>query len=419
MIYITGDTHGDLSHFKDPKLKRLGEKDIVIVCGDFGFLWNPNDPKEKRNLEWLKKRKYTICFLDGAHENFDMLDSYTPYRWKGGNTHKIADNIYHLMRGEMFMFENKTFFVMGGGESEDKDMREDGVSWWKAELPTAEDLKNGQDNLREYKYAVNYVLTYEAPAIAKDFLKLHTNKGVHITPLNTYLQELMKQVEEKMYMKVTSVYGLTEAAPGMTATRIDDPFDVRCNTVGHDFEFTEVKVIDPETGEECPVGVQGEMCNRGYNTMKGYYKNPEATAEVLDENNFLHSGDLGIKDEDGNYRITGRIKDMIIRGGENIYPREIEEFLYKLDGVKDVQVAGIPSKKYGEAVGAFIILQEGVKMQEADVRDFCRNKISRYKIPKYIFFVNEFPMTGSGKIQKFRLKDLGLQLCKEQGIEII
>mgnify|MGYP000099604686 FL=1 len=178
-------------------------------------------------------------------------------------------------------------------------------------------------------------------------------------------------------------------------------------------------MIDPETGEECPVGVQGEMCNRGYNTMKGYYKNPEATAEVLDENNFLHSGDLGIKDEDGNYRITGRIKDMIIRGGENIYPREIEEFLYKLDGVKDVQVAGIPSKKYGEAVGAFIILQEGVQMQEADVRDFCRNKISRYKIPKYIFFVNEFPMTGSGKIQKFRLKDLGLQLCKEQGIEII
>ena len=208
--------------------------------------------------------------------------------------------------------------------------------------------------------------------------------------------ELMKQVEEKMYMKVTSVYGLTETAPGMTASRIDDPFDVRCNTVGHDFEFTEVKVIDPETGEECPVGVQGEMCNRGYNTMKGYYKNPEATAEVLDENNFLHSGDLGIKDEDGNYRITGRIKDMIIRGGENIYPREIEEFLYKLDGVKDVQVAGIPSKKYGEAVGAFIILQEGVQMQEADVRDFCRNKISRYKIPKYIFFVNEFPsLTGT------------------------
>ena len=187
MIYITGDTHGDLSHFKDPKLKRLGEKDIVIVCGDFGFLWNPNDPKEKRNLEWLKKRKYTI-----------------------------ADNIYHLMRGEMFMFENKTFFVMGGGESEDKDMREDGVSWWKAELPTAEDLKNGQDNLREYKYAVNYVLTYEAPAIAKDFLKLHTNKGVHITPLNTYLQELMKQVEY-MHWYFGSLHTDLEVSKKMTA----------------------------------------------------------------------------------------------------------------------------------------------------------------------------------------------------------
>ena len=115
----------------------------------------------------------------------------------------------------------------------------------------------------------------------------------------------MKRVEEKMFMKVTSVYGLTEASPGMTASRIDDSFDVRCNTVGRDFEFTEVKVIDPETGEECPIGVQGEMCNKGYNTMKGYYKNPEATAEVIDRNGFLHSGDLGVKDEEGNYRITG------------------------------------------------------------------------------------------------------------------
>ena len=231
--------------------------------------------------------------------------------------------------------------------------------------------------------------------------------------------ELMKQVQEKMFMRVTSVYGLTETSPGMTATRIDDDFEVRCHTVGHDFEFTEVKVLDPETGQECPVGVQGEMCNRGYNNMKGYYKNPEATASVIDKNGFLHSGDLGTKDENGNYRITGRIKDMIIRGGENIYPREIEEFLYKLKGIKDVQVAGIPSPKYGEAVGAFIILQEVAQITDADVRDFCRNKISRYKIPKYIFFVNSFPMTGSGKIQKFKLKELGVELCKKQGIEII
>lgn len=231
--------------------------------------------------------------------------------------------------------------------------------------------------------------------------------------------ELMRQVQEKMYMKVTSVYGLTETSPGMTQTRIDDSFEVRCNTVGSNYEFTEVKVIDPETGEECAVGVQGEMCCRGYNVMKGYYKNPEATSEVLDKNGFLHSGDLGVKDEDGNYRITGRIKDMIIRGGENIYPREIEEFLYKMDGVKDVQIAGIPSKKYGEEVGAFIIPKDGVEMMATDVTQFCKDKIARYKIPKYVFFINEFPMTGSGKIQKFKLKDLGLQLCKQQGIEII
>jgi Acyl-CoA synthetases (AMP-forming)/AMP-acid ligases II len=231
--------------------------------------------------------------------------------------------------------------------------------------------------------------------------------------------ELMREVSEKMYLQITSVYGLTETSPGMTQTRIDDSFDVRCTTVGCDFPFVEVQVIDPETGEICPVGVQGEMCCRGFNVMKGYYKNEAATAEVIDKNGFLHSGDLGVKDENGNYRITGRIKDMIIRGGENIYPREIEEYLYKLPQIKDVQVAGIPSEKYGEQVGAFIILKEGQTLLEEDVRDFCKGKISRFKIPKYIFFIHEFPMTGSGKIQKYKLKDMGLQLLKEQNIEVI
>lgn len=231
--------------------------------------------------------------------------------------------------------------------------------------------------------------------------------------------ELMRQVQEKMYMRVTSVYGLTEASPGMTATRIDDPFDVRCHTVGRDFAFTEVKVIDPETGEECVDGVQGEMCCRGYNVMKGYYKDEEGTANAIDRNGFLHSGDLGVKDAEGNYRITGRIKDMIIRGGENIYPREIEEFLYHLDGIKDVQVVGLPSPKYGEVVAAFIILKDGASLVESDIRDFCKSKIARYKIPKHVFFVDQFPMTGSGKIQKFKLKEVGLMLCEQQGIEII
>ncbi|MCL1937746.1 MAG: AMP-binding protein [Candidatus Azobacteroides sp.] len=231
--------------------------------------------------------------------------------------------------------------------------------------------------------------------------------------------ELMRSVNEKMFMTITSVYGLTETSPGMTQTTIEDSFEVRCTTVGKEYPFTEVKVVHPETGEECPVGEQGEICCRGYNVMKGYYKNPAATAEVIDKEGFLHSGDLGIKDENGYYRITGRIKDMIIRGGENIYPREIEEFLYHIPEIKDVQVAGIPSNKYGEEVGAFIILKENAKLAPEEIQEFCRGKISRYKIPKYIFFVDQFPLTGSGKIQKFKLKEIGLEWCAKQGIEVV
>ncbi|MDL2266355.1 AMP-binding protein [Parabacteroides sp. OttesenSCG-928-G21] len=228
--------------------------------------------------------------------------------------------------------------------------------------------------------------------------------------------ELMRACAEKMHMVMTSVYGLTESTPGMTHTVLDDSFEKRCTTVGKEYPFTEVKIINPETGEECPVGVQGEVCCRGYLVMKGYYNNPEATKEAIDKDGWLHSGDLGIKDEEGYYRITGRIKDMIIRGGENIYPREIEEFLYHLEGVQDIQVAAIPSEKYGEEVGAFIILKEGATLTEDEVKDFCRGKIARHKIPKYVFFVNSYPLTGSGKIQKFKLKDIGLKLLKEQGI---
>ena len=224
--------------------------------------------------------------------------------------------------------------------------------------------------------------------------------------------ELMRKVTEKLHVThITSVYGLTESSPGMTHSVLEDPFEARCTTVGKEYPFTEVKIVNPETGEECPVDVQGEICCRGYLVMKGYYKNPQATAEVIDKDGWLHSGDLGIKDENGYYRITGRIKDMIIRGGENIYPREIEEFLYHLEGIKDIQVAGIPSEKYGEEVGAFIILKEGAGLTPEDVKDFCRGQIARHKIPKHVFFVKEFPMTGSGKIQKYKLKDIGLKMC--------
>jgi fatty-acyl-CoA synthase len=232
-------------------------------------------------------------------------------------------------------------------------------------------------------------------------------------------EELMRQVSEKMYMQTTSVYGMTETSPGMTQSRLDDPFEVRLTTVGSAYEFTDVKVLDPETGEECPVGVAGEMCCRGYNVMKGYYKNPEATAQVIDENGFMHSGDLGVKDNDGNYRITGRIKDMIIRGGENISPKEVEDFLYKMPGVQDVQVVAVKSERYGEDVGAFIIQKEGNELTTEDVRDYCKGHIAKYKIPRYVFVIDTFPMTGSGKIQKFRLREMALELCEAKGIDIL
>lgn len=232
-------------------------------------------------------------------------------------------------------------------------------------------------------------------------------------------EELMRQVNEKMFMDLTSVYGMTETSPGMTQTRVDDPFDVRCTTVGREYEFTEVKVLNPETGEECPKNVPGEICSRGYNVMKGYYKNPEATAQVIDANGFMHSGDLGVKDEHGNYRITGRIKDMIIRGGENISPKEVEDYLYRMPGVRDVQVVAVASERYGEDVGAFIIQKEDFNLTTEDVRDYCKGHIAKYKIPRYVFFVDSFPLTGSGKIQKFRLREMALELCRMEGIEIL
>ena len=232
--------------------------------------------------------------------------------------------------------------------------------------------------------------------------------------------ETMKQVMDKMYCKeIISVYGLTETSPGMTASATTESREIRATTVGRAFPNVEVKVLDPQTNEECPPGTPGEMCCKGYNIMKGYYKNPEATAAIIDENGFLHSGDLGVMDENGYFRITGRIKEMIIRGGENIYPREIENFLYKMPQIEAIEVAGIPSPKYGEQVGAFIKIKEGCTLTEEEVKLYCRGQIARYKIPKYIFFVEGYPMTASGKIQKYRLKDIGLDLLKENGIEVV
>jgi len=227
--------------------------------------------------------------------------------------------------------------------------------------------------------------------------------------------EIMKRVISEMHAsEITIAYGLTEASPVMTQTRTDDPIEVKVGTVGRALPGIEVKVWNPETRKDCAVGEQGELCCRGYNVMKGYYKLPEETARVIDADGWLHSGDLGDVDVKGNFRVTGRIKDMIIRGGENVYPREIEEFLLTMEGVRDVQVAGVASEKYGEEVAAFVILKDGAKLAEEDVRDFCQGQISRYKIPKYVFFIDQFPMTGSGKIQKYKLRELGNKLASER-----
>jgi fatty-acyl-CoA synthase len=172
----------------------------------------------------------------------------------------------------------------------------------------------------------------------------------------------------------------------MTQTTVDDPVELRVETVGKCFPGVEVRVVDPATNEPVPPNTVGEICCRGYNIMKGYYNMPEETKKVIDEEGWLHSGDLGTCDENGYYRITGRIKDMIIRGGENIYPREIEEFLIAMPGVRDAQVVGIPDKKYGEIVGAFVILKKGADLTEEDIRDYAISKIARYKVPKHIFW---------------------------------
>ena len=232
--------------------------------------------------------------------------------------------------------------------------------------------------------------------------------------------ETMNQVMQKMNMKdIIIVYGLTETSPGMTATRTHNSAEVRATTVGFELPNVEVKIFNPETGEECGAEEQGEICCRGYNLMKGYYNNPEATSRAIDKNGWLHSGDLAVKTADGFYRITGRIKDMIIRGGENIYPREIENFIYNMPEVEAVEVVGIPSKKYGEQVGVFIKLKTGAELSEEAVQEFCRGKIARYKIPQFIFFTDEFPMTASGKIQKYKLRELSLELLADKGIEVV
>ncbi len=227
--------------------------------------------------------------------------------------------------------------------------------------------------------------------------------------------QTIKEVIEKMHMpEICITYGQTEASPATTMSKTTDSIETRVNTVGASLFAVETKIVDPETGEDLPDGQDGEFCARGYNIMRGYYKMPEATAAAIDKDGWLHSGDLARRDSNGYYKITGRIKDMIIRGGENIYPKEIEDFLYTNPKVKDVQVIGVPDKQYGEEIMACIILREGESATEEEIKDFCRASMAKHKTPRYVRFVTEFPMNAAGKILKYKMRDDAVEYLKLQ-----
>jgi fatty-acyl-CoA synthase len=220
--------------------------------------------------------------------------------------------------------------------------------------------------------------------------------------------EIMKRVQTEMHMpEVTICYGMTETSPVSTQTSVDDPIDKRTGTVGRVHPHLDVKVVD-EHNRLVPIGVPGELCTRGYSVMLGYWNDPENTAKAIDSARYMHTGDIATMDAEGYLNIAGRIKDMVIRGGENIYPREIEEFLYAHPAIKDVSVIGVPDERYGEELCAWVVRHEGADLDEEGVRAFCRGKIAHYKVPRYVRFVSEFPMTVSGKVQKFKMRETSI-----------
>ncbi len=248
-----------------------------------------------------------------------------------------------------------------------------------------------------------------------DFKKYKLNLRTGIMAGSPCPIKTMQQVIDEMGMsEITITYGQTEASPGCTQTTTDDSITKRVTTVGRSFPGVETKIINPETGEELPANQIGEFCARGYNIMSGYYKMPEATAQVIDKEGWLHTGDLACRDEDGYYKITGRIKDMIIRGGENIYPKEIEDFIYTHPCVRDVQVVGAPSKAYGEEVCAFVIKKENVSVTEEEIIDYVKNNMAKYKKPSYVIFIDQFPMNAAGKILKYKLRETAIETLNLQ-----
>jgi fatty-acyl-CoA synthase len=222
--------------------------------------------------------------------------------------------------------------------------------------------------------------------------------------------ETMRRVVDEMHMEeVTICYGMTETSPVSTQTGAEDPLDKRVGTVGRVHPHVEIKVVDPETGAIVDREQPGELCTRGYSVMLGYWNEPEKTDEVLDRARWMHTGDLAVMDAEGYLRIVGRIKDMVIRGGENLYPREVEEFLHGHPDVADVQVVGVPDRRYGEELMAWIVPRGGAEIDQEAIAEYCEDKIARHKVPRYVATVDEFPMTVTGKVQKFKLRELAIE----------
>jgi fatty-acyl-CoA synthase len=222
--------------------------------------------------------------------------------------------------------------------------------------------------------------------------------------------EVMKKVRTQMHMdEVTIVCGMTETSPVSTQTALDEPIEKQVTTVGRVHPHLEMKIVDPATGVIVPRGTPGEQCTRGYSVMLGYWDDDQATHHAIDTAGWMHTGDIAVMDDEGYVSIVGRIKDMIIRGGENVYPREIEEFLYGLPEVSDAQVIGVPSERYGEEVMAWVKLREGASMSEEELSEACSGRIARFKIPRYWRIVDSFPMTVTGKVQKYRMREIAIE----------
>ncbi|MBU2940784.1 AMP-binding protein [Lacinutrix sp. C3R15] len=258
---------------------------------------------------------------------------------------------------------------------------------------------------------------YGVPTMFIAELSLDNFKNYNLSSLRTGVmagstcpEEIMKRVQSEMNMKdVTVCYGMTETSPVSLQTKIGAPLKKQVATVGTVMEHLEVKIIDPETGKTQPIGKEGELCTRGYSVMLGYWNNPETTQQVIDASRWMHSGDLAVMDADGYVSISGRIKDLIIRGGENISPKSIEDFLYTHPKILDIQVIGVPSEKYGEEIMAWIKLHQNVQCTEAELLAFCKNQMAHYSVPKYWKFVNDFPMTVSGKIRKVEMREMAIK----------